>query len=64
MAPPLAAAGVVDVGEEQGLGAHGVGGEHDPRSFVAADGVECGLGQARSGFGVRGRAKTRLGVAL
>ena len=60
MAPPLAAAGIVDVGEEQRQGAHGVGGKHDSRSSVAVDGVEYGLRQPRSGVRTQGTREDKL----
>ena len=47
VAPALAAAGVVDVGEAVGQRTHGVGGDHGFRASVAVGGVERGAGQAR-----------------
>ena len=60
MAPPLAAAGIVDIGEEHRQGAHGVGGKHDSRSSVAVDGVEYGLRQPRSGVRTQGTREDEL----
>ena len=54
VAPALAAAGVVDVGEAVGQRTHGVGGDHGFRASVAAGGVERGAGQARPRVGERG----------
>ena len=48
VATPLAAAGVVDVGEALGQGAHVVGGEHHLRASMAVEGVEHGLSQLGS----------------
>ena len=60
MAPALAAARVVDVGEVVGQGTHGVGGDHRLRASVAVDGVERGPGQARPRVGDQGADKNQL----
>ena len=60
MAPALAAARVVDVGEVVGQGTHGVGGDHGLRASVAVDGVERGPGQARPRVGDQGADKNQL----
>ena len=60
MAPALAAARVVDVGEVVGQGTHGVGGDHGLRASVAVDGVECGPGQARPRGGDQGADEDQL----
>ena len=54
MAPSLAAAGVVDVGEKLRQGAHGVGGDHDSGYSVAVDGIERGFRQPRPGVRAQG----------
>ena len=60
MAPALAAARVVDVGEVVGQGTHGVGGDHGLRASVAVDGVERGPGQARPRVGDQGADENQL----
>ena len=60
MAPALAAARVVDVGEVVGQGTHGVGGDHGLRASVAVDGVERGPGQARPRVGDQGADEDQL----
>ena len=60
MAPALAAARVVDVGEVVGQGTHGVGGDHGLQASVAVDGVECGPGQARPRGGDQGADEDQL----
>ncbi len=60
MAPALAAARVVDVGEVVGQRTHGVGGDHGLRASVAVDGVERGPGQARPRVGDQGADENQL----
>ena len=60
MAPALAAARVVDVGEVVGQGTHGVGGDHGLRASVAVDGMERGPGQARPRVGDQGADENQL----
>ena len=60
MAPALAAARVVDVGEVVGQGTHGVGGDHGLRASVAVDGMERGPGQARPRVGNQGADENQL----
>ena len=61
VAPALAAAGVVDVGEAVGQRTHGVGGDHGFRASVAVGGVERGAGQARARVGNEGSDEDQLG---
>ena len=61
VAPALAAAGVVDVGEAVGQRTHGVGGDHGFRASVAVGGVERGAGQARPRVGNEGSDEDQLG---
>ena len=61
VAPALAAAGVVDVGEAVGQRTHGVGGDHGSRASVAVGGVERGAGQARPRVGNEGSDEDQLG---
>ena len=63
VAPALAAAGVVDVGEVVGQGTHGVGGEHGFRASVAVDGIERGARQALARVGNQGADEDQLGSA-
>ena len=51
VAASLAAAGVVDVGEEVGQGTHGVGGDHGLGASVSVVGAERGPRQARPRVG-------------
>ena len=60
VAPALAAARVVNVGEVVGQGTHGVGGDHGLRASVAVDGVERGPGQARPRVGDQGADENQL----
>ena len=61
VAPALAAAGVVDIGEAVGQRTHGVGGDHGFRASVAVGGVERGAGQARARVGNEGSDEDQLG---
>ena len=63
VAPALAAAGVVDIEEAVGQGAHGVGGYHGFRASVAVDGIERGARQALARVGDQGSDEDQLGSA-
>ena len=61
VASALAPAGVVDVGEALGQGAHVVGGEHHLRASMAVEGVEHGLSQPGSCVRAQGTDEGELG---
>ena len=61
VAATLAAARVVDVGEEVGQGTHGVGGDHGLRPSVSVDGKQFGAGQARPRAASQGAHEHQLG---
>ena len=56
----LAAAGVVDIGEALGQGAHVVGGEHHLRASMSVEGVEHGLGEPGSRVWAQGTEEDEL----
>ena len=60
MAPALAAARVVEVGEVVGQGTHGVGGDHGLRASVAVDGMQRGARQALTRVGKQGPDEDQL----
>ena len=60
MAPALAAARVVEVGEVVGQGTHGVGGDHGLRASVAVDGMQRGARQALARVGSQGPDEDQL----
>ena len=60
MAPALAAARVVEVGEVVGQGTHGVGGDHGLRASVAVDGMQRGARQALTRVGNQGPDEDQL----
>ena len=62
VAAALAAARVVDVGEEPGQGTHGVGGDHGLRTSVSVGGKQPGAGQARPRVGSQGADERQLGA--
>ena len=61
VAAALAAARVVDVGEEVGQGTHGVGGDHGFRTSVSVGGKQFGAGQARPRAANQGAHEHQLG---
>ena len=61
VAAALAAARVVDVGEELGQGTHGVGGDHGLRTSVSVGGKQLGAGQARTRAADQGTHEHQLG---
>jgi len=62
VAAALAAARVVDVGEELGQGTHGVGGDHGLRTSVSVGGEQFGAGQARPRAADQGTHEHQLGA--
>jgi hypothetical protein len=64
MTPPLTAAGVGDVGEEIGQGAHLVGGQHQLWGSTAVWGIEEWPRESRLSGGMQGPDEDPLGLSV